>query len=393
VDHVADVARGGYELLRLLQLYPPPEYVKTAEVDTALRVPDEMPLSAAADPVRGQFYCNTKAASWLSYLFYLEKQGEFHPKDRAPIQARLDAFVAKQGIAADCDALKARWHELNKNAEEQLPDDTYAFVWVGENGSKIRQYPLRSALEVKTAADWLLQYRDETPYENRHVIAKKILTKAAQFGARLPEERTEFLERQAGRGVCEPSEVVSMLRQRAAQVRDPELRGAFQKMAQTVSDLPRAALGPPTMIKLAETVDKLDRSLGWVQRYGRDLPRPDEVIFKATFGKTASALAEHVATTTGRVYEKAAFRKLAVADVSALFGDDFAAQVSTPFGEVDPEKMAELASTLPRPDAALFDTLLAENGIIPAMRAAAAVKQGHDMETMTAIAELYGRVG
>jgi len=103
----------------------------------------------------------------------------------------------------------------------------------------------------------------------------------------------------------------------------------------------------------------------------------------------ASELASHVATTSGNLYEKEAFKRLSVEDVEALFGSDFVSQVRTPLGGIDPEKMAEEVATLPRPDAQLLDNLLSENGIIPAMRKAASAKQGLTSAQMEQIAAQY----
>jgi hypothetical protein len=114
------------------------------------------------------------------------------------------------------------------------------------------------------------------------------------------------------------------------------------------------------------------------------------VIFKSTFCKIASEITQHVATTSGKYYEKEAFRRLPLADVTALFGDEFADRVKTPLGEVDAEKMAEEVATLPRPDAQLLDGLLSDNGITPVMHKAASAKQGFTKAQMEQVAAGYG---
>lgn len=401
MDHVADVARGGVELYRLSKLYPFPDFVKTASPDDSLSVPDNTPPTACADPVNKQFYCHTKASTWLSHLFYQEKKAEFHPKTREQIEKRLTQYADYWKIKAACDAIAHRWTELHKTAEDQLPDSSYAYVWVGDNGTKDRRYPLRSAMEVKAAAEWLEKYRDQIPYETRHTISKKILEKAASFGAGI-RDHAVFLDRQAGRGVCDPAEVVAMIEKRAyavpsglgAQYDDKGqltggVRATFLKMAETVKTMPRQALQPGMLVKLATTIDILDRQLGLVPKYGDGLDRPDDVIFKAAFCKVAEELTAHVSTTSGNYYEKEAFRRLSVPDVTSLFGDEFASRVSTPLGEIDTEKMAEEVATLPRPDAQLLDGLLSDNGIMPVMRKAAAARQGFDRSQMEQIAAAY----
>jgi hypothetical protein len=389
MDHVADVATGAVELHRFSKLYTFPDFVKQASTDTSLVVPPGTSPTSCADPVRKQFWCHTKAACWLSHLFYEEKRAEFHPKDRVQIEKRLASYADFFKIKSACDGIKARWAELHKTAESHLPDSAYAYVWTGENGTKDRRLPLRTRMEVKAAAEYVEKYRDSFSYLIRQTMCGKILEKAANLGAAV--ENTEFLERQCGRGVCDPAEVVAMIEKRAALVPDGNLRTQFLKMAGTVRDLPRQALHPDMLVKLAETVDQLDRSLGLVARYGPGLARPEDVIFKATFGKVASDLARHVATTSGKYYEKEALGRLPLADVEALFGTDFASSVSTPLGEIDTEKMAEQIATLPRPDAQLLDGLLGDHGITPSMHKAAASRQGFERSEMERIADQYGK--
>lgn len=391
MDHVADAARGGTELYRLRQLYQFPDFVKKADPEKTLAVPRGVTIDTCADPDGRQFWCHTKAACWLSHLFYQEKKAEFHPKARAKIEEKLEKWAGDWAIKPEVEAIQARWAELHKSAEADLPDSAFAYVWVdAASGRKDRQYPLRSAMEVKAAAEYVETYRDRLPFAVRHVMSRKILEKAAAFGAGIGAHK-EFLEKQAGNGVCDPAAVVAMIRGRAMLVPEGDLRRQFLKMASTLVEAPRLALQPPTLLKLAETLDKLDRQLGLVDKYSDGVPRPEDVIFGSTFSKVAEELATHVATTSGAYYEKAAFKRLPPADVQALFGDEFLGRVTTPLGEIDPEKFAEEVGTLPRPDAALLDSLLSDNGVAPVMRKAASAKLGFTTEQFEAMAAAYAR--
>lgn len=403
LDHIADFKAGGVELQRLSKLYDFPDFVKSASLETTLTLPAGTPTTACADPVNKRFWCHTKAACWLSHLFFTEKSAELHPKDRVKIKANLGKYADYYGIKTACDAILARHGALNKSAVANLQDSDYAYVWVDASGTKYREYPLRNAMEVKVAAEWLFEHKDRVDFLTRHTMSKRILEKAASYGAAIKPQQ-EFLEKQAGRGICEHKEVVAMVRNRAMLVPqdayvtyDAEgkpqggARAEFLKMAEIIEDSPKQVLQPDMMVKLAATIDTLDRQFGFVGKYSAGLPRPEDVLFKVTLTKAASELAAHVETTTGAVYEKAAFGKLSAGDVSALFGEDFLARVSTPLGRIDPEKMAEEVATLPRPDAQLLEGLLSDNGVVPAMKKAASAKQGIDQDLMAQLADLYRR--
>jgi hypothetical protein len=401
MDHIADAETGGLELARLAACYELPAFVKKANQEYTLTVPSGAGLGIYADPTTKQFPCHTKASTWLSHLFYQEKKAEFHVKNRRRIEDRLEKFAAQWGISPDCAAIVAQWKELHKNAEEQLPDSAFAYVWASDDGRKERRYPLRSAMEVKVAAEWLAQYRDRMPFSDRNVIAQKILTKAASFGADI-HDQVEFLERQAGRGVGSLIKIASMIRDRALLVPATYgceldelgqhvggLRESFRKMAETVENSPRQMMTPATMIKLAETIEKLDRQLGLSEKYSAGLPRAEDVIFEATFQKTAAELTTHVPTTSGTIYNSDDFSKLAVDELASLFGPEFVSRVCGPLGDIDTTKMAEEVRALPRPDAQMLDGLLSENGISPVMRKAASAKYGFDESVMRAIADTY----
>lgn len=385
MDHVAD--KNQSEFIRFASQYTLPLFVKQANLATTFS-PGRLPESMYADPVRRQYPCHNAASTWLSALYFQEKKAEFHPKDQARIQDRIDKYAGYWQIKEAVSSIRQQWSELHKDAEAQLPDSSFAYVWVGEGGHKQRQLRLTNGMEVKAAAEWLHTYCDRVPYEQRHSMAKKILAKVAAFGVGL-DKYAEFVDQQAGLGVCDPAEVVQMIEHRASLTKNAELKKQFLTMAATVQTVPRAALQPEMLVKLATTMDTLDRGLGLVGKYSELLPRPESVIFKATLTKIASGRIEHVATTSGRIYEKTAFRRLAVSDLQDLFGADFAGRVSSPLGEIDPEKMAEEVATLPRPDAELLDGLLADNGISPAMRKAASSGQRFNEDDMKIWAAAY----
>lgn len=386
LDFASD--KGCVEFVKLARQYTLPDFVKQADM-VMTQNPTDVAISTFADPLRKQFYCHTKAATWINYLFFLEKKAEFHPKDQGRIQERFNSFIRYWGIEGATKAAEAQWEAAHKTAEDRRPDSEYAMVWEAENGRKERSYPLTTRMEVKCAAEWLHTYCDRIPFQDRNVIATKILDKTASYGADLGEHR-EFVEKQAGRGVGDPREIATMIDGRALLAKDDALRTKFAQLAHTVRTQSHLALQPDQLVKLAHTVDMMDRAIGLAGRYTELLPRPEDVIFSATFTKAAAAVADHVALTTGRVYEKAALCKVSRTDLRELMGDDFLEQVSSLAG-IDPEKMASEVATLPRPDAEMLEGLFAENGIAPVMsKAANAFPEIRDAE-FERIAAMYSR--
>ncbi len=385
VDQTAD--KNGAELYRLSQLYDFPDFVKKADFNVVMN-PGALAVTVYADPVRRQFPCHNAPSAWLSAAYFYEKKAEFHPNDAARIEQRLSDYVDYWRIRPQVEALRAKNAEYTKTASDSLPDSAYAYVWVTPTGHKERRLPMRSAAEVKQAADYVFEYADRFDFKTRNTMAKKIMTKAAAFGAALGDRRP-WLEKSAGMGVGDPKSIVAMIEDRAKlATNNLAFRQGIVKLAEVVRTTPRAALHPDALADLCHTVENIDRTLGIFGKYAGTVQRPEDVIFAVTFSKAAAELNETCALTSGNAYRKEQFSKIALDDVRALFGDEFAEQVKKGF-HVCPEKMAELAHTLPRGDAELFDRLMNDCGLHPVQVKAASVRQGFTAQDYAKMADQY----
>ena len=381
LDAASDTSRE--ELARMVKLYEFPPFVKQANLDFTMN-PENIAINTYADPVRQKFACHTAAATWMSSLYFHEKKAEYHPKDRERIERRLENYVDYWRIRPDYDSLVKRANTLTS---QELPDSSYAYVWVDDKGGKERYLPLNSPMNTKAAAEWLHKYRDRLPFSDRNTIAKKILEKAGAYGADLGERLAEHTEKQAGHGIPDPSEVIAMIKQRAELATRAQHREEILKLASAVESQARIALQPTELVKLAETIDIIDNALHLKGKYTEHIQRPEDVIFKVTFTKAASTQQELCTLQTGNVYGQSQLSKLAKEDVESLFGTDFASEVCTGL-DVDPVKMAEIAHTLPTPDAELLEQLLSEAGQSPAFGKAAS-DVGPSPAELEALAKLY----
>lgn len=355
VDHVADT--NGVELHAFAKLYDFPEMVKTADYHKTFK-PEGLPPSAYADERRRLFPCHTAASTWLSALYFTEKRGEYQPQEAARVEAKIDKAIDFWDIRPLVDRMLAQHAELHKNAEDSLPDEDFAYVWTDSTGKKHRHWRLKNALDVRKAAEALYNYRDRIPFRERNAIANRILEKAAQYGAYLSKYET-FIEKQAGRGLCDPAKLRNAIEYRAKLANDTAVERELRKLADMVHRAPAHMLDPGTLTKLAGLLEDIDRKLGI--QYNDTVRPPDEVVFEVTYKEAAEAADDMVPLTTGNVYSKRAFSNLRLADLREVFGADLAREVDDN-GRVDIHKLAELASTFPRPDAELFERLLKETG-------------------------------
>lgn len=364
-------ADGLRTLVRLAQLYPFPDFVKNAEQESLRRADCE--LGFCADARRpGQFPCDSKAATVVSYAFFLEKEAAINPKVRDLIQQRLDGFAQYWGCKKAVDEIKTAHAKLQET--HPLPDDAFGLVEVTA-GVKTQRYPLRSPAEVKAAASWFRSHlsvlRDLHDWQTRELLAGKILDKAAAYRISLPEEDRAVLEKSASRGFQLPSVLANQirLRPRLAKQAEPEVSEQLNKLAESVANQPRRLVYGDLAEKLASTLEEFDRLHHLSTKYDRTLLSPEDAVFGVSLKTAEELVGSRCATLTGAVYDKQAFLKLPLSEIREAFGDDVADSVRSGM-YVSPEKMAELAETLPLPDARLLDAIMAKAGAHPTEKVA-----------------------
>jgi hypothetical protein len=184
---------------------------------------------------------------------------------------------------------------------------------------------------------------------------------------------------------------VDMLINRTKLARYSEHRDAMARLAVTVQTGPRHALHPDALVKLASVVDTFDRANGLSGKYTKTIPRPEDVLFEATYKEARAGLAVACPMTSGKVYDMADFVRIKLATVQALFGTEMVNEVRDGIDGINVEKLAELARTLPQPDAELFDRLAAESGVHPIQsKMADDISLAMEQEVQEVLAADYG---
>lgn len=381
LDQAHDVS--GRETHRLTALYPAPDFVKSAGQER-LNGDETLPRHMYADQHNKLYPCHTAPATWMSALFFSDKQAQFNETEAAIIKARIHKSAAYFGISGAVATLEekiAASAGLDLNA---LPDSDFAIVWRTDAGTVERHWPLRNAAEVKFAAAHFKSHRDEFVFTDRHTIATKILEKAAQYGADT-SDADDSLELAAGYGMCAAKMASDMLKERArlVQRQHGDLAAELVKLAAVVDQNPEKARETDTRLKLAAVVDGFDKNTKLYRMYDAGgLPRPEEVLFAVTEKVARDFLGQNVETTTGNVYALDDLEKLAVDDVRDWLGDDFADAVSAGGVYMDREKLAEIVPTLDRGMAATLDRLMSE-------KQAGAVVKSAAVDTLLSLEKLH----
>lgn len=360
LDQTQDVS--GSETHRLTTLYSQPDFVKSAALEKVNGASD-LPRHLYADMRHKLYPCHTAAATWTSAMFFADKRANFNTKEAEEIQSRIHAAANYFGIAGAVKELEDKIASHGAEDINTLADSEFAVVWVDDAGNKERHWPLRNETEVKFAAAHFKEFRDNFTFADRHVIATKILEKAAQYSADV-SAADGTLELAAGLGACAAKVASQMIKDRVrlTQRQHGVLAGELSKLASAIDQNPERARTVDMRLKLASAVDNFDRSTNLYRLYDDGgLPRPEEVLFAITEKVARDFTAQNVETTTGNVYALDDLEKLAVEDVREWLGDDFVDAVSAGGVYMDRDKLAAIVPTLDRGMASMLDRLMQAN--------------------------------
>lgn len=362
MDHTQDIS--GRETHRLLSLYPAPDFVKTASHERLHGEPETMARHMYADPHKKLYPCHTAPATWMSALWFAEKQASFNVKEAAAIEEKIRSSATYFGIGGLVDELMRKVADDAHNAINKLPDSDFAIVWRADDGTVERHWPLRNATEVKFAAAHFKKYRDEFVFSDRNKIASKILEKAAEYAADI-SAADGTLDTAAGRGLCATKVAADLLRQRALLGRKThsELSGELEKLASLIEKNPAETQTSECRLKLAGVIDQYDRETKLFRLYDNGgLLRAEDVLFAINEKVANDFMKEHVETVTGNVYALSDLEKLAVEEIRSWLGDELADAVSAGGVYTDRDKLAAIVPTLDRGMAATLDRLMLEKG-------------------------------
>lgn len=378
----------GHEIHRITNLYEPPAFVKDASYDSICGDVKTLPIHVYADPRSRKYPCHTASATWMSAAFFADKQASHQETDVDFIKDRVHKAADFFGIRPAVDDLFKQAVAYQSDELSRLPDNAFAFIWEQDGKVVERHMPVRNTYEVKAAAAYLQDNRDEFTYLDRLTTARRILSKGNELGADI-SEYSEFLDKQAGNGACSGKTAAALLDNRAAIINNAEMKSKLREASNALQNNPAAAHSPLKMQKLAAFVDDLDRAEGIFRDYGPTIPRPEDALFVVN-EKTAAAVKEaHISMTSGNIYKTADLQSLQLDDVRTWMGTDFADEVSAGGLMLDMNKLAELLPTLPRGDAEHFDRLLFENGVQPFAKEAAHEDLGLSRRDLLALATAY----
>lgn len=358
-------------LSQLAQRFAPvmPDFVKNAAISSLEPVTME-DRRCLADKINRRFPCHSKAATYVSYLYYLTQRDHYSQAARKIVEKEFDKYASVWNIQLEMDAARELADQQLPSGD--LPDEAYAFTFTVKRADGsckvIRKVPMTNAVEVRRAAEWfadsLPKLREKLTFRKRAEIAERILNRAQEMSAAL-EEYESLLCRCAGIGTSAPETIADQLRRRVKLAGvEPPLKVQMEKTAMLLEKTSVFRLDPATRMELADTLDRFDHFHQLRDKYGAAIQPPEDVVFGVDVRKLGEFRKAACQLTTGSIYSVEDLSKLRASTVRQWLGDEIADEVARGMN-VDGEKMAEVASTFPRPQAEIFEEILQQQGIMP----------------------------
>lgn len=199
-----------------------------------------------------------------------------------------------------------------------------------------RLISVKSAEQVKLAEEKVISGYTRLSVESRAVACTRLIEKAAQYGVTLKPTTHKL----AGFTVTSTELLHRWLGART-EAAPEQYKGAYQKLANAVAGLPSELRDRPTQVKLAETIDELDKKAGLARYYDRKLPDPLLTVFN-----TEKVAGEGV-DLNGRFVPMSRLASYPASFYGDVLGDDLVREASDGRGGMDPYKLAAILGTLP----------------------------------------------
>jgi len=330
-----------HSISRILDL---PEFVKQADFTEQVDI-NTLPAEAFADGMDRKFPIHTKAASFLSYAYFAQQKDGLD---------KMSSMRCSNGFhrAKNYWGLDEEFETIDKALTEKVAERSSKFaIVVGAD----KFFSINSPSEILKSASSLVDNRDKFDYALRSAGAKNIMKAAAECG--LPfSTLPEAIHKMAGCGITtKEAAMMELTRRWDSEVR-PSLAEPIHTCIEALSGLESGLIGGEVCEKIAEVIDRYDRSKGYTTF-------PEDILFAFT-KQAADKIANSIVTMIdGTSYRLDQLEK--AADAFNVLGDTIARDIRNMDGTLNLYKVAELIDTLPRTDASILKSALRIAGVDP----------------------------
>ena len=267
----------------LNEIKPLPDFVKKAE----LYAKDEVGSDHLfAYPEKRKFPIYDSASTYTSMGYFLLTKHNMSPQEAQYVQKNLVKAAAYWGIQREIKDLVDKVTNYIKKTNAITKAPNYALP-------EKKAYYIEHPTDVYEAETRFEKEAQQYPLAERIKIAKHIFNKALNFG--VPVKARVVIKLAAVKPIVDPLKASTNIMARAVVLPNNNLlRQVFVKLASAITELPKEIHSqsepPESLIKVAETLEKLDKIHNLDRHYGKYFLDPVNSIFMTKIGSDYSPM-------------------------------------------------------------------------------------------------------
>ena len=333
-------------LLKIYKTVEVPVFVKEAAAIGEQMVGD-LPHDVFGDPGKRLYPLNNKSNTWLSRQYFGNDKGNYTAKEASLIESRIQKAAAFWKL-----------DEPSYIREDPYGGMAHRISIADPAQHEVIGFDIKCQDHWKQACTELFQNRSKYTFDMRRQFAEGLLGAPRNLRpASIVEHAEEYMHKAACQGTCVTQNVVNCIYKRATQVRvsNPEL---YKNLMLAAGEFNRSEGGfvPATELrKVAETIDIVDRGLGFDKFYGQGcFDFPENELFSVTESVMTKIAEEAVVLTNGNTLSQSEL--VANKDRIGEFFTKYAGE--KPYA--DDDEMIDVLRSLPRSDADAFESYMGQ---------------------------------
>jgi hypothetical protein len=301
--------------------------------------------SEFADSIGREYPVITKADTWLSAAYYLDKHAEDGVED-CDVWGAIKSAAALWGAGEDIKKLE---EDLKSSKIAKDKKGGFGLVLKSE-GADVNRYPMFDAEGVEKAASYFDANRANYPSSIRMTLANAILKHAGEFEV---SDLPNSVYREAGCGIPRKSLLIRELDERAEMAKSAEAKELLSNVSRLIGAINESEL-LDNASKIAEAVCAFDELEELDKAYGQSISYPADFVYSVQ-EKDAEEFCEKAVPLRGLVFDAGAL----LAEKSAMDAIESAIGPKLDRETVDsPVKLAKLINGLKSEDKrAIYDAI------------------------------------
>lgn len=245
-----------------------------------------------AYPDKELYPVHTKQAALKSYHEFVSDAKYYSPQ--------------RVNLIADNFIKAASVHDIKYPRYEQTPRQTVSFLT--DSGARITLSKIASVKDLQDTLNALQQARAEMPIKQLRKVAQYAVVQAQQQD--IESQSLDKLAMLAGFGVGQPEQILTEFRKRGSLINLPyKVNSAFYSAYRNLQQLSNVDQDGfyKKASQLCDIMDDIDRNYSLMQKYDKQLKKPEQVCFSLNMTKLANQAQDylHVPSTSTILSKKA----------------------------------------------------------------------------------------